>query len=101
MEKNDCCVVGEFFKLFSNPLRLRILCALSEGVKTATDLTKELNVSKHNLSQQLKVLNLVNIVAFEKKGRFIYCSIVDKELLHLFKNISSHRSLKQFKKRGK
>lgn len=98
MEKAKCGVLAEFFKVFSNPVRLQIVCALSGGEKTASDLSDELEISKHYLSQQVKLLIHLQIVLQEKRGRFVYYTIKDEDLISLFKQLSANEGLKRIKR---
>ena len=78
-----------FFSLFSNPLRLQILCELRSGdEKSVNQISTAVGKSKHNVSQQLKMLRLLNIIKQRKEGRFVYCRINNPELFQAMEDIS-------------
>ncbi|MBT3234575.1 MAG: helix-turn-helix transcriptional regulator [Bdellovibrionales bacterium] len=87
--KNQCDQMASFFSLFSNPLRLHILCELRDGVeKNVNTLSAAVGKSKHNVSQQLKLLRLLNIINQRKDGRFVYCQMKQPELFKAMEEIS-------------
>ena len=52
----ECNRLSLFFRAFSNKLRLEIICTLRSGEKSVTQITDTVGASKHNVSQQLKIL---------------------------------------------
>lgn len=53
---------ADIFKGFSNPIRIRIIHALTGGSQRVMDLAKMLNCSQPIVSQQLKILKSAGIV---------------------------------------
>ncbi len=86
----NCHKVADFLSLFSNPLRLKILCLLTTKERTVSELVDLLGCSKYNLSHQLKILGLKEIINKRRDGKFIYCSIKNGELIQILETLSNH-----------
>ncbi|MBL6989157.1 MAG: helix-turn-helix transcriptional regulator [Bacteriovoracaceae bacterium] len=86
--ESDCAKLSAFFGLFSNPLRLKILCSLKEGELTITQIVNIVGSSKHNISQQLKFLRMANIITQRREKRFVYCSIKQMEVMRLLERVA-------------
>lgn len=71
--------VSAIFKLLSNPLRLGIVCYLSERGKLNVNELREIfpKYSQPSISQQLQILKANRLVKDEKEGQFVYYSILD------------------------
>lgn len=71
--------VAEIFKLLSNPLRLGIICYLSEKDKMNVNELREFfpKYSQPSISQQLQILKSNKLLKDEKEGQFVYYSILD------------------------
>ena len=68
---------AEFFKMFADSTRLKILWALSCKVLCVCDLAVLLDMTKSAISHQLKTLRLAGLVKYDKKGKIVYYSIAD------------------------
>ena len=67
--------------VLGHPLRLGILCELSTGPKTVSELNKTFPVSQTNLSQHLKKMRELGFLSTKRKAQFIHYKISDKDLL--------------------
>ena len=64
--------VSRFFSAIADPTRLKIIRTLMEGEKTVNGIYAELGKEKMTLSavsHQLKYLEQIGVIEFEKKGR--------------------------------
>ena len=86
MENN----LAEFFKLFSNELRLMILDALTEHEKNVSELVKLTGFSQSNISQQLKILKAANIVSSHKHGKMIFYTLKDTHINEIIEAARVH-----------
>lgn len=66
-----------FLKALSHEGRLMILCHLSAGEKTVTELEDRLGARQAAVSQQLARLRAEGLVAARRDGKSIYYSIQD------------------------
>lgn len=70
-----------FLKALSHEGRLMILCHLSSGEKSVTELEQLLASRQAAVSQQLARLRLEGLVATRREGKTIYYSIQDPKVL--------------------
>ncbi len=75
--------LGEQFKAFSEPMRLRLIYALMDGEKTVSELVKETGGLQANVSKHLRMLLEAGIVERRKQGLNSYYSIADPSIFEL------------------
>ncbi len=75
MAKAD--VAAGLMKALSNPCRLLILCMLSDGEKTVSELEQHLHTKQPNVSQQLARLRHEGLVGARREGRMMYYHLAD------------------------
>jgi ArsR family transcriptional regulator len=61
-------MLGERFKALSEPMRLRLIYALSDREKTVSELVEETGGSQANISHPLRVLLEAGFVGRRKQG---------------------------------
>lgn len=76
-------LIAQRFRLIGEPMRIRLLDALREGPMTINDLTHALGASQQNVSKHIGVLAQAGIVAREKDGNRVRCSIADESIFEL------------------
>ncbi len=76
---------ASFLKALSHEGRLLILCHLSEGERSVTELEHLLDLRQAAVSQQLARLRLEGLVATRREGKAIFYSIQDPKVLRLVK----------------
>lgn len=74
---------SEFFKALAHPIRIRILDSLRNGEKGVNELSEILKIEPANVSQQLALLRMRNIVVGRKAGSNVYYSVSDANLFRL------------------
>ncbi len=72
--------LADFFKVFSDPTRLKILLLLEEGEKNVNTIAERSQMSQSAISQQLKILRASRLVRFRKEGRSIYYRLSDEHI---------------------
>ncbi|MCI8778307.1 MAG: winged helix-turn-helix transcriptional regulator [Bacilli bacterium] len=72
--------LSEFFKIFGDATRLRILDVLLNGEKCVNEISETLNVSQSAISHQLKNLRTSNLVKTKKLGKIVKYSIADNHI---------------------
>ena len=72
--------LSEFFKIFGDTTRLRILDVLLNGQMCVKDISETLNISQSAISHQLKNLRSSNLVKTEKIGQTVNYSISDNHI---------------------
>lgn len=71
---------SELLKALSHETRLLILCLLTEGEKSVTELEETMSMSQASVSQQLARLRFDRLVSTRRDGRTIYYSITSEEI---------------------
>ncbi|MDN5698471.1 MAG: metalloregulator ArsR/SmtB family transcription factor [Rubrobacter sp.] len=87
-------MIAERFKMFSEPMRLRLLYAMMDGEKKVSELVEATGGLQANVSKHLGMLLDAGIVARRKQGLNAYYSIADRttyELCDLVCNSLEHR----------
>lgn len=75
--------LSEYFKLLSEPNRLKILCSLGLECRPVSDVVNATGMSQTNVSFHLRILREAGLVRPERRGSFIYYCLPDPELLRL------------------
>jgi DNA-binding transcriptional ArsR family regulator len=74
---------AEFFKALAHPIRIRIVDCLRGGEKGVNELSEMLQIEQSNVSQQLAILRVRNIVGGRKAGSSVFYSVSDPNLFKL------------------
>ena len=72
--------MAEFFKVFGDGTRIRILQTLLEGEKNVGDLAEVLEMSQTAVSHQLRVLRQNDLVKYRKEGKVVFYSLDDEHV---------------------
>lgn len=70
-------------KAMSNPLRLKILCTLSDKELSVQDIVEQVGTTQSNVSQHLAKLKDKNILAARRDANRIFYRVQDDRLLKL------------------
>jgi len=76
--------LADFFKVFGDTTRFKILYALDKSDLCVCDISTLLNMTISAVSHQLKVLRENNLVKTRREGKVVYYSLADdhvKEIL--------------------
>ncbi len=80
MEDKLILKLTNFYKVFADNNRLRILFLLSEGKYKVSDITSHLNISQSAVSHQLQLLRQLDLVRVERVGKEIYYTLADHHI---------------------
>ena len=75
--------LSEFFKVFADSTRIKILFVLREGEKCVNDIAAGLEMSQSSISHQLRVLKQNRLVKFRRDGKTIYYSLADDHVVNI------------------
>lgn len=81
---------SQFLKALANDNRLMLLCVLSEGEYSVTELEEVLGIRQPTLSQQLARLRADNIVVTRRDGKSIYYSLASEVARDVMEVIYRH-----------
>ena len=70
--ENNADKAAAFLSGMANPHRLRILCRLSDGEKSVSELIRATGIAQTSMSQHLNKLKDENIVSFRRDHRTLY-----------------------------
>ncbi|MDD6794933.1 MAG: metalloregulator ArsR/SmtB family transcription factor [Clostridiaceae bacterium] len=82
--------LAEFFKVFGDSTRIKIICALFESEMCVCDLAAILGVSQSAVSHQLRTLRTARLVRFRREGKVVYYSLDDEHIKHIFDEGLNH-----------
>lgn len=77
--------LSEFFKIFGNPTRLKILSLLAVEDLCVCDICDTLNLNQTTVSNQLRILRAHNIVKYQKEGKMARYSLTDLHIEMIYK----------------
>ena len=77
------CELSDFFRIFGDQTRLRILYALSKSELCVCDLAKLLGASQSAVSHQLQVLRSHRLVKYRREGKAVFYSLDDGHIFSI------------------
>ena len=77
--------LSEFFKIFGNPTRLKIISLLCIEDLCVCDLCEALELNQTTVSNQLRILRAKNIVKYKKEGKMARYSLTDLHIEMIYK----------------
>lgn len=84
--------LADFFKIFGDSTRTKILWALDINEMCVCDLAVLLNMTKSAISHQLSTLRQANLVKFRKEGKIVFYSLSDKHVKDILEKGLEHIS---------
>lgn len=72
--------LADFFKVFSDSTRVKILWALSKNEMCVCDIAALLSMSSSSISHQLRVLKQGNFVKSRRDGKVVYYTLKDEHI---------------------
>ena len=82
--------MAEFFKIFGDGTRIRVLQTLMEGEKNVGDLAEVLEMSQSAVSHQLRVLRQNDLVKYRKEGKVVFYSLDDEHVENVLQQGMAH-----------
>ncbi|MDF2950207.1 MAG: putative transcriptional regulator [Sedimentibacter sp.] len=86
----DLYDLSDFFKIFGDSTRVKIIWALDEKELCVCDIAVLLNMTKSAISHQLKTLKQANLVKFRREGKVVYYSLKDDHVKDIFEKGMEH-----------
>ena len=85
-----CLSYKQFFEVFANDTRMKIIEALSEKDLCVTDLAAEVGEEQSKISHALRALLKCNFVTKSTEGKKRVYSINEKTIKPLLKTVETH-----------
>lgn len=82
--------LGEFFKVFGDPTRLKILYVLLCQEMCVLDIATLIGMSQSAVSHQLRVLKQMDLVKNRRDGKTIYYSLADGHIVTILSQGLDH-----------
>lgn len=82
--------LADFFKIFGDGTRVRILLALDSGEMCVCDISETLGMSMSAVSHQLRMLRDAHLVTSRREGRSIYYSLCDDHVRIVLETALEH-----------
>lgn len=76
--------LAELFSALSDPNRVRIIAALTQGEMNVSALAEFIGLSESAVSHQLRGLRQMRLVRARKVGRQVYYSLDDEHITELY-----------------
>lgn len=89
-EENSLCDLAEFFKVFADVTRIKILYVLKQGEMSVCDIWQALGLTQSAVSHQLRTLKQMKLVKYRKEGKAVYYSLADNHILSILSQGYEH-----------
>lgn len=72
--------LADFYKVFGDATRIRILCILLQAEVCVCDLAELLGMTQSAISHQLRILKQAKLVKNRREGKTVYYSLADDHI---------------------
>ncbi|MBS4535877.1 winged helix-turn-helix transcriptional regulator [Clostridium sp. D2Q-14] len=91
LPKDTCLLdLAEFFKVFGDSTRIKIIYALLQTEMCVCDIAELLNMSQSAISHQLRTLKNHGVVKYRREGREVYYSLDDHHIYEILNQGFNH-----------
>ncbi|MDO4614253.1 MAG: metalloregulator ArsR/SmtB family transcription factor [Lachnospiraceae bacterium] len=77
VSEDELCNLAEFFKVFGDSTRIKILYDLFQGEKNVTEICEDLEMNQSAVSHQLKILRTSKLITVRREGKAMIYSLAD------------------------
>lgn len=82
--------LADFYKVFGDATRIKILCVLLESEMCVCDLAELLSMTQSAISHQLRVLKQMKLVKNRREGKTVYYSLADGHIQNIISQGMEH-----------
>jgi len=82
--------LAEFYKMFADPGRVRILCLLEGREVCVNHIAEKLDMTISAVSHQLRLLRIFGLVRYIKEGKHCYYALDDSHVSDLLSIAKQH-----------
>lgn len=82
--------LADFFKVFGDPTRLKILCVLKCSEMCVQDIATLLSMTQSAISHQLRVLKQMDLVKYRREGKTIFYALADSHIVTILSQGLDH-----------
>lgn len=80
----------DFYKVFGDATRIKILCVLLRSEMCVCDLAEMLGMTQSAISHQLRVLKQMKLVKNRREGKTVYYSLADGHIQNIISQGMEH-----------
>jgi ArsR family transcriptional regulator len=84
--------LAEFFKVFGDFTRLRIINLLEDSELCVNDIAEKLRMNQSAISHQLRMLKQNRLVKQRREGKTVFYSLDDRHVVDIFRQGIEHIS---------
>ena len=89
-DEQSLMILAEFFGIFGDATRLKILSLLARTDLCVQDIAGNLGMNQSAISHQLRVLKQARLVKYRRSGRLVYYSLDDDHVKQVFSQGLDH-----------
>ena len=82
--------LADFYKVFGDATRIKILCELLRSEMCVCDLAEMLGMTQSAISHQLRVLKQMKLVKNRREGKTVYYSLADGHIQNIISQGMEH-----------
>ena len=82
--------LADFYKVFGDATRVKILCVLLESEMCVCDMAVLLEMTQSAISHQLRVLKQMKLVKNRREGKTVYYSLADGHIQNIISQGMEH-----------
>lgn len=82
--------LAEFFKVFADSTRVKIIYALMENELCVCDIAAVIGTTQSAISHQLRILKQSKLVKYRKVGKVVYYTLDDEHISEIVKKGCEH-----------
>ena len=75
--------VAAYFRLLSEPMRLKVMHAVCMGEKTVSEIVDATGATQTNVSRHLNLMHSAGALSRRKDGNLVYYKVADPDLVEL------------------
>lgn len=79
-DEQELLDLSEFFKVFGDSTRIKILYVLSQSEMCVCDIASILMMGQSAISHQLRILKQMRLVKFRREGKTVFYSLSDDHI---------------------
>ena len=82
--------LADFFKIFGDSTRMRILFAIDGAPLCVCDIAALLGMTKSAVSHQLKILRQSDLITYKKSGKNVFYTLADDHVRDIIEKALEH-----------
>ena len=89
-QEEDLYDLADFFKVFADTTRIKILYVLLKQEMCVCDIAQTLDMTQSAISHQLRILKQMDLVKNRRDGKTIYYSLADNHIVSILNQGMEH-----------